>query len=701
MKRTLALLIAVLMIFGMVSPVTVHAETSKSEMHFREARHGKKTAGIQTIVTAAEVEKESTDEILHSDEAVNGAGAPYTVLEEPEIWIEEDMTLTGNVLVAEGAAVFIAEGVTVTVPAGIELNIQGYVEVYGTLIVQPGGILTITDQYVRCLSIWTGKLDVTGADISGVPYGTVEIQRNSTAQIIGMPTEMLYASTYVFSTADVNEALKHTSEYYYFDILSASSFTLTNSITLPENTEWIHWKYQGDDTPDHTVIIPAGVTVTNNGWLTVESGTRMIFESGSVLVNNGMVWVSDYSTFMVMGTFQQNGSYTGQDYHPTMSQSDLEAELANCAATGNGWLHSRETTLDSDMTIDLGEQVLMLNRYGSIIVPSGVTLTINSDTLTFCELYGALEHGKIIVRNGGRLILNGIFLTREDAAEELILEEGSYLQVNSSLIANGSIEIGKDAVVEVNDAWIGYAPVNNGGKILPAVTGISVSAEQTELDLDAAEYVTLWVSVTPDTIKGATWTSSDPAIIDPAKIVDMGEGEYRAELGNKTGVVTLTATSIDGSQKTATIQLTLSRREQEATASVPMHRMYDPNSGEHFYTGAELERDFLVEAGWQYEGVGFNFPVEGDPVYRLYDPVHGEHLYTMDEAEMNKLLDEGWQYEGVAFNSAGTDEVPQYRLHNPNAKRGGYHFTGSDMERDILIEAGWEYQGIGWYSCLE
>ncbi len=156
-----------------------------------------------------------------------------------------------------------------------------------------------------------------------------------------------------------------------------------------------------------------------------------------------------------------------------------------------------------------------------------------------------------------------------------------------------------------------------------------------------------------------------------------------------------------GLQGDTLIPPTSSEESELAPASIPMYRMYDPNSGEHFYSGAELERDFLVEAGWHYEGVGFNFPEEGAPVHRLYDPVHGEHLYTMDEAEMNKLLAEGWNYEGVAFNSAGTDEVPQYRLHNPNAKRGGYHFTGSDMERDILIEAGWEYQGIGWYSCLE
>ena len=130
-----------------------------------------------------------------------------------------------------------------------------------------------------------------------------------------------------------------------------------------------------------------------------------------------------------------------------------------------------------------------------------------------------------------------------------------------------------------------------------------------------------------------------------------------------------------------------------------MYRMYDPNSGEHFYTGSDVERDNLVAVGWKFEGVGFTFPLTtGDPVHRLYDPATGEHLYTMNVAEKDALLAAGWNYEGIAFNSGFENEVPQYRLHNPNATRGAYHFTASDVERDNLIAAGWEYQGIGWYS---
>lgn len=131
-----------------------------------------------------------------------------------------------------------------------------------------------------------------------------------------------------------------------------------------------------------------------------------------------------------------------------------------------------------------------------------------------------------------------------------------------------------------------------------------------------------------------------------------------------------------------------------------MFRMYDPNSGEHFYTGSTVERDNLVAAGWNYEGVGFTFPQNsGLPVYRLYEPVYGEHLYTMDEKEKDMLIAQGWNYEGIAFNSASEYEVVQYRLHNPNANRGAYHFTGSEQERQNLIQAGWEDQGIGWYSA--
>ena len=133
-----------------------------------------------------------------------------------------------------------------------------------------------------------------------------------------------------------------------------------------------------------------------------------------------------------------------------------------------------------------------------------------------------------------------------------------------------------------------------------------------------------------------------------------------------------------------------------------MYRMYNPNTGEHFYTGDKTERKVLEDAGWKYEGVGFTFPAStGKPVYRLFQPSTGEHLYTMSEEEKAKLLAEGWNYEGIAFNSGNEDEVPQYRLWNPNVSVGAYHFTASAEERNVLLAAGWQDQGIGFYTCWQ
>ena len=387
----------------------------------------------------------------------------YIVIRDEEFWITEDMTLTENILVAEGSCVFIDEGVTVTVPAGVELNIQGYMEVYGDLIFEEGGILTITDTLYRRLSIWTGKLDVTGADLSGVPYGGVEIQLNSPAEVIGLPDDMLFASVYVYSTEEVNAALAQASRYEYLDMMVDMSFTLTNSITIPGNAELFVWQWNAEAALP-SVVISSGVTVTNNGGFVVDSG-RIVVEQGATLINNEYAAAGDYGLLLVLGEFRQNGEFYGVYYEESMSQAELDAELQYIAENGNGWIHENETVIGSDMTIDLGEKAFCLSEYGSLIVSDGATLTVNSSFDTGTAYYGELECGKIIVKSGSKLVINGDLTTHETASTELILEDGAYLEVNGRIFANGSISVGKNTVVKISGEWIGTAPTNNGGTI--------------------------------------------------------------------------------------------------------------------------------------------------------------------------------------------------------------------------------------------
>lgn len=134
-----------------------------------------------------------------------------------------------------------------------------------------------------------------------------------------------------------------------------------------------------------------------------------------------------------------------------------------------------------------------------------------------------------------------------------------------------------------------------------------------------------------------------------------------------------------------------------------MHRLYNPNSGEHFYTADVEERDYLVEVGWNYEGVAWYAPEESEiPVYRLYNSNAGDHHYTMDIEERDDLIAEGWNDEGIGWYSVETEDVPLYRLYNPNAlEAGAHHYTADAAERDHLVEVGWSAEGLAWYGMDE
>lgn len=134
-------------------------------------------------------------------------------------------------------------------------------------------------------------------------------------------------------------------------------------------------------------------------------------------------------------------------------------------------------------------------------------------------------------------------------------------------------------------------------------------------------------------------------------------------------------------------------------SGINMYRMYNPNSGEHFYTANTNERDHLTGLGWNYEGIGWVAPqTSNHPVYRLYNPNAGDHHYTLNTAEKDMLVKKGWNYEGIGWYSDDQQRVPLYRQYNPNARAGAHNFTTSKAENDHLVSVGWRAEGIGWYG---
>ncbi len=134
----------------------------------------------------------------------------------------------------------------------------------------------------------------------------------------------------------------------------------------------------------------------------------------------------------------------------------------------------------------------------------------------------------------------------------------------------------------------------------------------------------------------------------------------------------------------------------------PMYRLYNPNSGEHFYTSNTDERDHLASLGWTYEGIGWNAPKISDfPVYRLYNPVGGEHHYTLSIDEKNNLVRLGWKDEGIGWYSAdssSSESIPVKREYNPNAFANNHNYTISLDEHNWLVGLGWKDEGTGWFA---
>ena len=140
-----------------------------------------------------------------------------------------------------------------------------------------------------------------------------------------------------------------------------------------------------------------------------------------------------------------------------------------------------------------------------------------------------------------------------------------------------------------------------------------------------------------------------------------------------------------------------------AAAVVTLWRLYNPYTGEHFYTSSDSERNVNVYQGWKYEGIGWEAPAEGKKVYRLYNKYvsGGDHHYTLSVEERDSLVKAGWTYESDAATWYSGGDVPLYRQYNPFAATGTHNYTTSIEERDNLVKEGWKDESIAWYGLYK
>jgi len=327
-------------------------------------------------------------------------------------------------------------------------------------------------------------------------------------------------------------------------------------------------------------------------------------------------------------------------------------------------------------------------------------------TSCFTASYGVSSWNEVLAWYGG--LLSGM--------------GGWYSEKSAWVNQTGAVTGHYTAMINPNNRYCGISCFN--GSAAGEFTSSTAALDQTKIDVSqySGQYLELSGSkIVNYSLTGASQISYSGGQTTLSLIVDFTDTNAWGNAVTKTGLRVVDAgwvsdntgiltvnragvVSAQGVAGTATMSLTLGSNNithtVTATDRLEMYRLYNPNSGEHFYTASESERNMLVGAGWNYEGIAWYAPISGLPVYRLYNRYAGDHHYTMDYAEVQRLVDLGWTYENIGWYSAGNTGTPLYRLYNPNCTgAGSHHYTINNAESSNLQSFGWRYEGIGWYGA--
>lgn len=134
----------------------------------------------------------------------------------------------------------------------------------------------------------------------------------------------------------------------------------------------------------------------------------------------------------------------------------------------------------------------------------------------------------------------------------------------------------------------------------------------------------------------------------------------------------------------------------------PIYQLFNPQSGEHFFTASKHEHSVLIKAGWLDEGVGWMAPVRSKtPVYRLSNRRTADHRFTTSRSARDQLRRAGWRYEGIAWYSDDSKTLPVYKNRNGAAKISPYRFTLHKKTYRARAQKGWERKGVAWYAAAK
>ncbi len=568
---------------------------------------------------------------------------------------------------------------------------------------KPGSSTTTTSHTGSSSNVaWSGATTITSATTtSGVNYSSTSADQNAILIDTATGTSVVLESPTVVKSGGTSAS----DDYSFYGINSAimckggGTTTITGgSVTTNAagaNGIFSYGANNGSTNAagDGTTVIISGTTINTTGQ---GSGGIMTTYGGITKATNLTVNTTGGSSAAIRTdrgggwVVVDGGSYTSSGLGSPAIYSTADVDVSNASLVsnlaegvcieGNGSVELTGCSLTASNTQKNGKSLY----YDAIMIYQSMsgdaTGTGSVFTMTGGIITNANGHVFHVTNTSATINLNGVNIVNTGSGVLLSVTNDGWSGNANSAVVNASNQVLTGDIV-----------------VSSAATSASDAASSLTLNLTNGSAFTGAISdgagganfagaaVTID--EGSTWTLTGDSYV--SSVSGAGSLNYNGHTLIVDGVAYTAENPYAGmSSQGVTVEL----------GEGEMARMYNPNSGEHFYTASQGEAQLLVGAGWRYEGVGWTAPSSGSAVYRLYNPNGGDHHYTASSGERDLLVAAGWRYEGVGWYSASSTGVALYRQYNPNATSGSHNYTTSSGERDLLVAAGWRDEGIGWYA---
>lgn len=416
--------------------------------------------------------------------------------------LKTDLVLESDFVLPQGKQLEVSS--LLTIPADCTLTVAGRLSVTpynrdnrGKLVAEDGSnvVITATGGIHAIARTGTGELDC----------------------IFGIDRKLVHAMYELFEDVtpsdDVIQAWIDRTSAEYMDVYLSflGHHTLTQSLTIPENV----------------LVETCDFTVSNDCTLTIYGELNIAFD---FLTINGTVNNQGTLTLYTSEQLRNNGTLLGNPVTfldiPLSGQEKIEAELADRhnSYTGDFVTLVRDLHIPSDC-------YLGVTVGGSIIIPKGITMTVDGDL-------SAYNWSNIVVEAGGHLEING----------------SATISYNSTLTNNGTISLrAKGSILKIRSdgKLLGDGKIHEIGGVNLDQTAFGENPKK-DLDklnnckdhLSPGEILGAVQSIGSDKLAQAMQSPKNNAAVEDLAALEQAAGGHAQVIVNDPGSLEIDATQV-------------------------------------------------------------------------------------------------------------------------------------------------------------